>query len=182
MELVLSSFQTVGPYFSIGLSPLYRHNLTEGVTDTDTIKITGRVIDGDGVPVPDAVIEIWQADSAGIYSDSCTSRPGFRGYGRSSTDEWGHYQFTTIKPGGVAFGDGRMQAPHIAVNLQMRGLLNRLVTRIYFDNEPANQSDPVLNLIPEERRGTVIARMSANNVYVFDFNLQGENETVFFDI
>lgn len=181
MTHTLTSFQTVGPYFSIGLSPLYTNNLAQYAPLENSIKIEGRVIDSEGKPIPDAVIEIWQADSYGHYNADITNNSSFRGFGRCAVDDKGHYQFDTIKPGPVPYTDGRLQAPHIAVNLQMRGLLNQLITRIYFADEPANEVDPVLHLVQKERRDTLIAVKNSDNIYQFNFIMQGIGETVFFD-
>jgi protocatechuate 3,4-dioxygenase alpha subunit len=153
--------------------------------------IAGQVRDGDGAPVPDALLEIWQANAAGRYDHPDDPRdaaldPHFRGFGRAGTDEQGRFRFRTIKPGPVPGLGTSMQAPHINVSVFARGLLKRLVTRIYFPTEPLNAQDPVLNAIPEvSRRATLIARLSAGGsepVLHFDIVLQGDSETVFFDV
>ena len=135
------------------------------------------MLDGDGKPVPDALVEIWQADASGQYY-----APGakFIGFGRSATSNDGEYRFRTILPGRVPGPGNSLQAPHIAVGVMARGLLKRLVTRIYFADGEGLDTDPILELVPAERRATLIARKQAG-VYQFDIILQGAGETVFFD-
>ena len=180
--------QTVGPYFSIGFSWLERRDLTEAATDGMRITIHGRVLDGEGQPVPDAVLEIWQADTRGRYAHSEDANDpvpakSFFGFGRVSVNDQGEFRFTTIKPGCVPGTDGRQQAPHLEVSVFMRGLLRRLITRIYFADDPANQKDAVLSLVPAHRRQTLIALPSPAEpeMFVWDVHLQGDHETVFFD-
>ncbi|HUN60792.1 MAG TPA: protocatechuate 3,4-dioxygenase subunit alpha [Candidatus Sulfotelmatobacter sp.] len=180
--------QTVGPFFSIGFAWLDRVDLTEGAKDQQAIKIRGRVLDGDGQPVPDAVLEIWQANSGGRYghpedaADLVATEP-FWGFGRVPVNDAGEFCFSTIKPGGVAGPGETRQAPHLAVSVFMRGLLKRLVTRIYFPGEPLNDADSVLARVPVARRQTLIARTedSQGKTLVWDVHLQGAKETVFFD-
>ena len=179
--------QTVGPFFSIGLARLNRTDLTEGNVG-ERVAIQGRVLDGDGQPVPDAVLEIWQADADGRYHHSeYAGQPNgatsFFGFGRIPTDEQGRFWFTTVKPGPVHGTDGKPQAPHLQISVFMRGLLKQLVTRLYFPEEPLNASDPVLQIVPESRRETLIARQAGPKENALEWNvcLQGENETVFFD-
>ena len=186
---------TVGPFFLFGLIPstyggqdLITNDLVTPDASGEKIRIEGRVLDGDGAPIPDAMVEIWQADAAGRYAHPADTRalPNavFKGFGRSATDEAGRYAFDTIKPGAVPGPNGKMQAPHIAVNLFSRGVLKQMVSRIYFSDEAANASDPVLNLVPSARRATLIARheeRAGRAVYLLDFKLQGEGETVFFE-
>lgn len=179
--------QTVGPFFSIGLAPLNRADLTEGSTGK-RISIEGCVLDGDGQPVPDAILEIWQADGDGRYhhpehSAAPTDVNPFFGFGRIPTDDHGKFSFTTIKPGPVHGPDGKPQAPHLQISIFMRGLLKQLVTRLYFPEEPLNVSDPVLQIVPESRRGTLVAQPTGSDENAFEWNvcLQGANETVFFD-
>jgi protocatechuate 3,4-dioxygenase alpha subunit len=149
--------------------------------------VAGRVLDGDGKPVPDALLEIWQANSHGKYAhpEDNQNKPlerGFQGYGRIGVDENGRFMFATIKPGVVPGADGKMQAPHIAVSVFARGLMLRLVTRIYFPEEAANANDDVLNLVEPARRKTLIARKSSvRGALEWDVILQGHGETVFFD-
>ena len=179
--------QTVGPFFSIGLGRLNRLDLAEGSTG-EQISIQGRVLDGDGQPVPDAILEIWQADADGRYhhpehSTAPTDVSPFFGFARIPTDDLGRFSFTTIKPGPVHSPDGKAQAPHLQISVFMRGLLKQLVTRLYFPEEPLNASDPVLQLVPESRRETLVARHAGSNGNTLEWNvcLQGANETVFFD-
>jgi protocatechuate 3,4-dioxygenase alpha subunit len=150
--------------------------------------IAGRVVDADGIGVSDGMLEIWQANSHGKYAHPEDTQnkpiePGFQGYGRIPTDENGKYSFTTIKPGPVPGPDGRPQAPHLVVSVFMRGLLRRLVTRIYFPEDPANPDDFVLNLVEPARRGTLIAKKVVGQSAALEWNviLQGAEETVFFD-
>ena len=145
--------QTVGPFFSIGLTRLYRNNLAAPGVSGERVEVTGRVLDGDGKPIPDAIIEIWQANSHGKYAhpDDVQDKPlekNFSGYGRVPTDEEGKFRFTTIKPGRVPGPEGpntaaALQAPHLVISLFMRGLLRRLITRMYFPGEPGNADDIV---------------------------------------
>jgi protocatechuate 3,4-dioxygenase, alpha subunit len=179
--------QTVGPFFSIGLGHLNRVDLSEGSTG-ERITIQGRVIDGDGQPVPDAILEIWQADAGGRYphpeqSTTPNDASPFFGFGRVATDDQGQFSFITVKPGPVHGPDGKPQAPHLQISVFMRGLLKQLVTRLYFPEEPLNPSDPVLQVVPESRRETLIARQASPNQNTLEWNvcLQGGNETVFFD-
>ncbi len=182
--------QTVGPYFAYGLTPeqygydykqLAGNSLRED--GAEPIIIRGQVFDGNGDTVRDAVLELWQADSQGRYAhpaDQRSTNTGFGGFARvgTGTRDGNFYEFETVKPG--AIGDG--QAPHITVVLFMRGLLNHVYTRIYFSDEAAaNSDDPVLNLVDEDRRGSLIAHREDGNTYRFDIHMQGDRETVFFD-
>jgi protocatechuate 3,4-dioxygenase alpha subunit len=171
--------QTIGPFFAPALGP-GRTDLTEGSKGGERIVIAGRVLDGDGEPVPDAMLEIWQADAQGRYGGN-----GFFGFGRALTDAEGEYRFTTVWPGRVPGPGGTLQAPHVCMTIFARGLLRQLSTRIYFAGEPANESDPVLASIsdPAARR-TLLARAGdgPSRAYRFDVILQGENETAFFDL
>ena len=143
------------------------------------------MFDGAGAPVPDCMLEIWQADAQGRFADPQDSRAlpnnSFRGFGRCGTDADGRYFFDTIKPGAVPDPDGKPQAPHLLLAVFGRGMLRHLYTRIYFGGEAANDSDPVLALVPSDRRATLIARREGN-VYKLDLRLQGGDETVFFDV
>jgi protocatechuate 3,4-dioxygenase, alpha subunit len=179
--------QTVGPYFSIGFSWLERSDLTEGARSEARVTIRGRVLDGGGQPVPDAVLEIWQADDKGRYAvseaaEDFVAAKDFFGFGRVSTNEQGEFCLKTIKPGGVLGPGGTPQAPHLQVSVFMRGLLRRLITRIYFPGEPANETDAVLGLVPVKRRHTLIAHSNTVEAssLVWDVHLQGDQETVFF--
>src|SRR5918994_561011 len=182
--------QTVGPFYSIGLTDREMNTLFSESTQGQRIRIEGQVIDGDGKPVPDAMIEIWQANAYGRYNhpDDKQEKPldgSFTGWGRSGTEPSGFYSFETIKPGPVPGSDESVQAPHINVVVFARGMLVHAFTRIYFSDEPANESDAVLNSIEKERQQTLIATRREENgkvVYRFDIRLQGENETVFFDM
>jgi protocatechuate 3,4-dioxygenase alpha subunit len=178
MSLHATTSQTVGPYLHIGLTWLITEKLAPAGVPGERISIEGRVLDGDGKPVNDALVEIWQADSRGNYGGK-----RFRGFGRSATDGNGVFRFQTIKPGRVPDPGGTMQAPHIGVNVFMRGQLKQLVSRIYFPGDPANGKDPVLALVPAERRKTLIATKAPGKSGALRWNviLQGRDETVFFD-
>lgn len=190
----LTPSQTVGPFFAYGLTSngayawndAFSNNLVTPDTSGERIRIAGHVTDGDGVPVPDAMLEIWQADAQGRFSDPQDGRErantSFRGFGRIGTSPEGAYTFETIKPGPVPGEDGAMQAPHIVMAVFARGMLQQLYTRIYFAGEPANAGDAVLALVPEDRRATLIAPRDAEGVYRFDVRLQGDGETVFFEV
>jgi len=185
--------QTVGPYLHIGLSGLNCADLTAGQPDlaVASVVIEGRIIDGQGNPVPDGMIEIWQADARGVYrhpddpryGEPATSTPGFTGFGRVPTEADGSFRFTTIKPGNVPAPDGTLQAPHLLVSLFMRGLLKHLSTRLYFPDEArANEQDWVLRQTPAARRETLVAQASDDGVLRWNVVLQGAGETVFFDV
>ena len=193
----LTPSQTVGPWFAYGLTPNKKYDWTDLVISNlitpdaagERIRVEGRVTDADGVPVNDAMIEIWQADSQGRYAsprdDRSLPNASFKGFGRSGTDEKGAFRFDTIKPGSVPGPDGKAQAPHILVAFFSRGLLTHLYTRIYFSDEAGNAADPVLSLVPADRRATLVAKREANGtppVYRFDIRIAGEGETVFFDV
>ena len=186
MSLRATTSQTIGPYLRIGLEWMVVEDLAPQGVAGERLQLQGRVVDGDGKPVNDAAIEIWQANSQGKYAsaEDPQDRPldaGFRGYGRSLTDEGGNFRFRTIKPGRVPGPQGRLQAPHLVVTIFMRGLLKQLVTRVYFPGEPTNAEDPVLALVPEKRRATLIAQKKGEAVLEWNVVLQGSNETVFFD-
>ena len=197
--------QTVGPFFAYGLTPRGRcqwdpngsYSWKETIGDNlitpdiagQKIRIEGRITDGDGVPINDAMLEIWQADAQGRYADPRDNRAlpntRFKGFGRSATDGYGCFSFDTIKPGAVLGPGGKMQAPHIVVAVFSRGMLRQVHTRLYFSDETANGSDPILALVPADRRSTLIAHKEMRGdlaVYRFDIRVQGENETVFFDV
>ena len=194
-ERGITPSQTVGPFFAYCLTPrgydfseLVSNDLVTDDTSGERIRIEGRVFDGDGQPVTDAMIEIWQADAQGRYAHPADGRAApnarFRGFGRAGTDDEGRYGFTTVKPGPVPGPDGRLQAPHINVHVFARGVLRHMMTRIYFADEAANEADPILALVPADRRGTLVARRDGQHglpTYVFDIRLQGEDETVFFE-
>ena len=189
--------QTVGPYFKYGLTPngayawndAFTNNLVTPDVSGERIRVEGKVYDGDGALVPDCMLEIWQADAQGRFSDPQDARAlpntTFKGFGRCGTDGQGGYFFDTIKPGSVPDPDGKPQAPHLVLAVYARGMLLHLYTRIYFDGEAVNANDPVLALVPADRRATLIAKRKAgagNPVYTLDIHLQGDNETVFFDV
>ena len=185
--------QTVGPFFHYALDRPDWSDLTAAGATGQKITIEGRVTDGDGAPAADALLEIWQANAAGRYAHSEDTQdkpldPKFRGFGRVCTDAEGRYRFTTIRPGAVPGRGNAMQAPHINVSVFARGLLKRLVTRIYFGDEPSNETDPVLSAIEDEAvRRTLVATASRGGkgqplAYRFDIVLQGKGETAFFEI
>ena len=190
--LPLTSSQTIGPFFGPALlrEDALRHTLVSPETAGERIRIEGRVLDGDGLAVPDAMVEIWQANVHGRYNHSVDQRPAlldatFLGFGRSGTNEEGDYWFETIKPGRVPFDQERLQAPHICVTVFSRGLLNHLATRLYFEDEQSNAEDPILMCVPDERRSTLLARRENREgvvVYRFDIIMQGEGETAFFNL
>ena len=185
--------QTVGPYFAYGLAPHSRCNWSPDQKIYDWKETVGANLvtpdATDGLPINDAMIEIWQADSQGRYASPRDSRARpntqFRGFGRSATDANGAYSFDTIKPGAVPGPDGKAQAPHIVVCVYSRGMLRQIYTRLYFSDEAANSGDAILSLVPADRRGTLIAHKEPGKspaVYRFDIRVQGGAETVFFDI
>jgi len=197
--------QTVGPFFAYGLAPKGRcrwdpnghyawketvgDNLITPDVTGQKIRIEGCITDGDGVVINDAMIEIWQADSQGRYAHARGNEPRpnakFTGFGRSATDKNGVFSFDTVKPGAVAGPNGKRQAPHIVVCIFSRGMLRQVYTRLYFSDEAANTADQILNLVPADRRGTLIAHKQPGGgvpLYRFDIRVQGDNETVFFDI
>ena len=188
-RLIPTPGQTVGPFFALGLDRPEWADMTRGNPQGQRIVIEGQVRDGDGAPVPDALIELWQANAAGRYDHLADEQAdkkidaNFHGYGRVATDAQGRFRVTTIKPGPVPGRGNALQAPHVNVAFFARGLLRQLHTRIYFSDEPANASDPLLAGIDDEGvRRTLIARRGAGGVYRFDFILQGKDETAFLDI
>ncbi len=183
--------QTVGPFYSIGLTRKPMNVMATDATQGQQIRIEGQVFDGDGVAIPDVMVEIWQANTYGRYNHPDDKQekpldPTFTGWGRSGTDEKCFYSFETVKPGPVPGNDESVQAPHVNVVVFARGMLVHAYTRIYFADEPANAGDPVLNSEKKKkRRQTLIASPGMENgktVYRFDIRLQGDNETVFFDM
>jgi protocatechuate 3,4-dioxygenase alpha subunit len=187
MSQVPTPSQTVGPFFSIGLSELCRERIHCVCADGQRVVIRGRVLDGDGEPVPDAVLEIWQASEA-AHGDAGPDADARRekipdGFGRIATNERGEFQFSTIKPSSQRDEDGLMHAPHLAVMLLMRGLLRHLLTRVYFSGEATNDDDAVLKLVSVKRRRTLLAEPVDESALEFswDIYLQGERETVFFE-
>ncbi len=189
MMLPQSPSQTVGPFFHDALIHGGENVLVGEGAAGQRIYLEGRVLDGDGQPVPDAMLEIWQADAFGYFNhpadpNQAKADPFFRGFGRSDTAQEGRFWFKTVKPGPVPWDDEQRQAPHVNVRVFARGMLIHAVTRLYFSDESANQSDPVLNSVPSERRPTLIAQLKESDdlpTYCFDIRLQGEGETVFFN-
>ena len=194
-KLPLTGSSTVGPFFSIGLLTrgMVRPALAAPETAGEHIRIEGRVIDGAGEPVIDALLEIWQANASGCYNHPAgqttgTLDPNFSGFGRTGTAQDGTFWFETIKPGPVPFEGDAMQAPHINLTIFSRGLLNHLATRLYFEDEAATATDPVLQKVPAKRRSTLVARKDTSAasggkvVYRFDIIMQGEGETAFFNL
>jgi protocatechuate 3,4-dioxygenase, alpha subunit len=187
MDLTPTPSQTVGPYLHLGLTDERSISRVAGDgAKGERVWLTFRVLDGDGAPVPDAMIELWQADSEGNYTPQASGADGaaFRGFGRLATAEDGSCTFETIRPGCVPGPGETVQAPHINVSILGRGILKRLSTRVYFAGEPANAADPVLALVPENRRATLLARPdpTRSSHWIFDVHLRGEGETVFFDV
>ncbi|MCQ0987793.1 protocatechuate 3,4-dioxygenase subunit alpha [Jiella marina] len=198
-----SASQTAGPYVHIGCTPnfsgitgVYEEDLGNRMLSPETkgerIRVIGRVFDGVGTPLKDALVEVWQADAAGLYPSPQETRgqadPHFSGFGRSPGDmETGEFVFDTIKPGPVPFKDGRLQAPHLTLWIVARGINLGLHTRLYFGDETeANEADPILSRIEHRSRApTLIAPMTTEDgrpTYRHDIYLQGDRETIFFDI
>jgi protocatechuate 3,4-dioxygenase alpha subunit len=190
MDYTPTPSQTVGPYFKIGLTaPRSVAQIAGPQTQGERVKLACTVFDAQGKTIPDAMVEIWQANAAGKYNHPADSQaksldPHFLGHGRLGTDDQGQCLFETIRPGRVPGLNGTLQAPHLVVSIFARGLLKRLATRAYFAGDPANDEDPVLALVPQDRRATLIAQPLAEKAgaWRIDFYLGGENETVFFDI
>jgi protocatechuate 3,4-dioxygenase alpha subunit len=191
ITLPLTPSQTVGPFFAIGLPwPDGPYVVPEGTPGA--ITITGTVLDGAGALVTDALVETWQADPDGRFAHPDDPRgpaeppAGFRGFGRCATDTAGHFRFVTLRPGALPLPGGAVEAPHLDVSVLARGLLDRVVTRIYFpDEQAANEADPVLAAIGDAgRRATLVAAAAAARPgeFRFDIRLQGTGETVFFDV
>jgi len=191
MSLIPSASQTIGPFFNFALTASASLGILarDGVAG-ERIRLEFQVVDGAGAPAAeDCMIELWQADSEGRYAhaldpDAADRDKEFCGFGRLETDPNGCCAFVTVKPGRVAGPDGRLQAPHINVVVFARGLLKHLHTRVYFAGEPANAEDPVLALAPDERRATLLAQLGEGEprTWRFPIRLQGEGETVFFDV
>lgn len=190
--------QTIGPFFACGLTPeaCGRRGIAGACLATDEsqgqrIRIEGSVFDGAGAPVSDALVEIWQADTHGRYAHPADRRvdlpmdPTFKGFGRAGTDQRGRFAFETVKPGRVPGRGNTMQAPHISIVVFARGMLSHAFTRMYFSDEAdANAVDPVLGVVDDARRKTLISERrerSSAVIYHFDIHLQGPHETVFFD-
>ncbi len=175
--LVATPSQTVGPYLSIGLLRELMPTALATADDPGAIRIQGRLFDGAGEPVPDGMIEIWQAGPDGRYGAEA-----FPGFGRSGTEDAGRFEFVTVKPGRVPWPEGGLQAPHLAVGIFARGLLKRVVTRLYFPDETeANGKDPVLTALSPAQRGSLVA-VPEDDGLRFDIHLQGPSQTTFFAV
>lgn len=189
-DLTPTPSQTVGPFFHLGCTEQASvGSLITAATKGERICLVCRIFDGEDQPVPDAMIEIWQANAEGRYAHPQDMQqkpldPNFNGFGRLASDQQGSCVFETIKPGRVPGNDGALQAPHINVSVFARGILKRLATRIYFAGDPANTEDPILALVPAERRSTLLAQPDTADKtrLLFDIRLCGGNETVFFDV
>lgn len=190
MKLVQTASQTVGPFFHKALIRDDWNILVTDATVGQRIIVEGRILDGDSQPVPDAMVEIWQANAAGRYNHPEDTQekaldPHFLGFGRCPTDTEGYFRFRTVLPGPVEGRDGAPQAPHVNLSVFARGLLKRLITRLYFPDEPLNEGDRLLASIPADRRATLVAKLTRRDpepVFRFDIHLQGEHETAFLDI
>jgi protocatechuate 3,4-dioxygenase alpha subunit len=188
MSVALTPSQTAGPFFEVGLLRDPVNVIAAPSVRGERIRIEGRLLDGDGTGVPDGMVEVWQADAQGRYRHPADRQEDqveedFTGYGRSGTDDDGAFWFETIKPGAVSSPSGGRQAPHLNLCVFARGLLDHLVTRMYFDDE-GNDTDEVLRSVGEHRRSTLLAKRASGGgrpLYRFDIVLQGEGETVFFD-
>ncbi|KAB7769674.1 protocatechuate 3,4-dioxygenase subunit alpha [Xanthomonas maliensis] len=185
MSLCATPSQTVGPYYRLGLEPLYRNTLVPATAGAAQVQVSGRILDGAGAPVTDAVLELWQADANGRYAQA--TDPGaaaqsapFDGWGRVPSDAQGEFSFSTIKPGSVPGPDGKAQAAHLVVLVFMRGLLRAAPTRMYFGDDPLLEHDPILALVPAARRDTLLAKAQGPGRYRWDIHMQGDAETVFF--
>jgi protocatechuate 3,4-dioxygenase, alpha subunit len=172
MNVPATASQTVGPFFSVGMAWLYRREIGGPGATGRRVELTGCVRDGARRPIPDAVLEFWQADAQGLYPPDAE----FLGFARVPTDANGTFRLKTIRPGRVVGARGRLQAPHLSVYIFMRGLLLPLHTRMYFSDEPSNAEDPVLALVPEERRQTLIARAIGEGALEWEIQTQGEAE------
>jgi protocatechuate 3,4-dioxygenase alpha subunit len=187
IRIPLTPSQTVGPFLHIALA--WADGADVVADDAPgALWLRGRVYDGAGVPVPDALVETWQADVHGRFDHpddprgAATAPPGFRGFGRCATGPDGEWAIRTVKPGAVPTASAQSQAPHVDISLFARGLLDRVVTRLYFSDEAdANDVDPVLRTVPADRRGTLVAERTDDG-YHLDVRLQGDGETVFFDL
>ncbi|MCU0886532.1 MAG: protocatechuate 3,4-dioxygenase subunit alpha [Rubritepida sp.] len=170
-----TAHQTAGPYWHLIDHPAWADATRHG-GDGPRLALTGRITDGAGAPVGDAMVEIWHADPEGRYDG------GFQGFGRCATDADGRFRFTTLKPGPVPGRGNTLQAPHVQIAIFARGLLTHLTTRLYFAGEPLNETDPLLARVPAARRDTLLATETAPGTWTLDIRLQGEGETVFLDV
>lgn len=182
MDLHHTANQPIGPFYHFALTPNNDAGIMAGPeAKGERVDLAIRLLDADGKPVTNGMIELWQASAAGVYNDPAD--PAFHGFGRLATDREGLCLFHTVKPGQVAGLDGKLQAPHIDVSVYAPGLTKRVVARIYFADDPANDADQVLGLAPEHRRQTMLARKTLEpGRWNFDLYLCGPCETVFFDI
>jgi protocatechuate 3,4-dioxygenase alpha subunit len=184
MSLRTTGSQTVGPFFEIGFSSLYTNEIGAAAESGERFELRGRVYDGQGRPVPDAILEFWQADAQGRYAEPADPQAAaaeFMGFGRVPTDARGGFRIRTVKPGRVAGCSGKLQAPHLSVRVFMRGLLLPLSTRVYFPDDAANAEDPVLVSVPEARRSTLIAHARPEGQLEWDIHTQGDREIVCFE-
>lgn len=188
--LVITPSQTVGPFFSFCLAPRDRPGIGRASLITPDaigapITIEGQVLDGNGAPVPDALIEIWQADGEGRYAGfhRTATASSFTGFGRATCDADGRFTIETVKPASVVDLEGRRSAPHVAIGVFGKGINRRLYTRLYFPDEAANDTDPVLSSVETSRRSSMIARETdgTGRRYAFTIRLQGIDETVFLE-
>ncbi|MBC7431379.1 MAG: protocatechuate 3,4-dioxygenase subunit alpha [Rubritepida sp.] len=170
-----SPSQTAGPYWHLIDQPEWA-DLLRDQQGHAPLTLTGRITDGDGMPCGDAMVEMWQAGPDGAYGN------GFHGFGRCATDADGVFRFTTTRPGPVPGPGNSLQAPHVTLSIFARGLMHHVTTRAYFEAEPLNDADPILALVPQTRRHTMLARQTAPGVWTLDIRLQGAGETVFLDI
>ena len=188
MNMEPTASSTVGPFLHLGLTE--KHSITQLAAPEyqgERISLRFRLFDAEGLPVNDAMIEVWQADSQGRYAHPDDPRggeteQGFRGFGRAATDESGSCEFETVLPGRTPGPEGKLQSPHVNVAIYARGILQQLYTRAYFAKNAANAEDPVLREVPEARRGTLMAQATGPHEWLFEIRLRGENETVFFDV
>lgn len=182
MDLHHTAIQPIGPFYHFALTPNNSAGIMAGANAKgERVDLAIRLLDGDGKPVTNGMIEIWQASGAGKFNDPGDSE--FHGFGRLATDGQGLCLFHTVKPGPVPGWSGKTQAPHINVSIYAPGLLRRLVTRMYFGDDPANDSDQVLALVPDSRRTSLLARKTLEGAqWNFDIHLCGSCETVFFDV
>jgi protocatechuate 3,4-dioxygenase, alpha subunit len=178
-DMFPTASQTAGPFFDLGFAHLCGDRVMQAAEGDRGVTVQGRVLDGNGEPIRDVALEIWQADPRGAYDPH-----GRHGFGRVVPNDGGSFTITTVRPGSVPGPGGTVQAPHLVVVLFMRGLLRHLVTRMYFPDDPRNDGDPILSLVPEHRRETLVARASSSDPaeLVWDVVLQGAGETVFLEI
>lgn len=181
-NLQVTAWQTAGPFFTFALiKEEMRYVVRED--HPDAIQVTGRIFDGEGAVVPDAIVETWQANPSGDYVIRPVAEGEFQGFGRSGCDADGRFRIITLKPGPVREDDQGVQAPHLEVSIFARGVMNRLVTRVYFgDESTANSNCPILARVEPDRRDQLVARLVAPRTYELELHLQGERESPFFAI